>query len=84
MRSFRSIIFFLVFIDLPLETLEQRVLDMDSRGLVIDPGETFSDLFHQRLPLYQRFADLTVDGRDCSAETIAGRIEQLVCGRQSQ
>lgn len=64
----------IVFLDLPLEELTRRVRDMDTRGMVIDPGETFPDLFARRLPLYHRWTELTVDGRDKSVEELAAEI----------
>jgi shikimate kinase len=41
----------IVFLDIPLEDLMLRICDMDTRGMVIDPGETFPDLHARRLPL---------------------------------
>ena len=64
----------IVFIDLSLEELQRRVRDMDTRGMVIDPGESFADLFARRLPLYRRWAELTVDGRGRSVEELATEI----------
>lgn len=64
----------IVFLDLPLAELSRRVQDMDTRGMVIDPGESFADLFARRLPLYRRWAELVVDGRDKSVEELAGEI----------
>jgi shikimate kinase len=64
----------IVFLDLPLEELMLRVQDMDTRGMVIDPGETFPDLFARRLPLYRRCAELVVDGRAKSVEDLAAEI----------
>jgi shikimate kinase len=64
----------IVFLDTPLEELLLRVRDMDTRGMVIDPGETFPDLFARRLPLYRRWAELIVDGRDKSVEELAAEI----------
>jgi shikimate kinase len=64
----------IVFLDIPLEDLMLRICDMDTRGMVIDPGETFPDLFARRLPLYRRWAELIVDGRDKSVEELAAEI----------
>jgi len=64
----------IVFLDLPLEEMTLRVRDMDTRGMVIDPGETFADLFARRLPLYLHWSELTIDGRDKSVEELAGEI----------
>jgi shikimate kinase len=64
----------IVFLDLPLPALERRVRDMDSRGLVIDPGETFTDLYLRRLPLYRRWAEGVVEGEGKSVEAVAAEI----------
>jgi shikimate kinase len=64
----------IVFLDLPLEELARRVRDMDTRGMVIDPGETFSDLYARRLPLYRHWAELTVDNCGKSVEDLATEI----------
>lgn len=66
----------IVFLDLPLEELQRRVRDMDTRGMVIDPGETFADLFARRCPLYRRWAEITIDGRGRSVEELAAEIAE--------
>lgn len=72
----------LVFLDLPLDELQRRVRNMDSRGLVIDPGETFVDLYARRLPLYRQHAELTIHCGGLSQEEIAAAIERELCGVQ--
>ena len=70
----------LVFLDLPLPMLQQRIRNMDSRGLVIDPGETFAELYARRLPLYRRFAELTLPCGELAPEELAAAIENALCG----
>ena len=70
----------LVFLDLPLEILQQRVPNMDTRGLVIDPGETFDALYARRLPLYRRYAELSILCAELCQEEIAAAIEGALCG----
>lgn len=70
----------LVFLDLPLEILQQRVRNMDTRGLVIDPGETFDDLYVRRMPLYRQYAALTIPCAELSQEETAAAIEEKLCG----
>ncbi|MDH3454425.1 MAG: shikimate kinase [Desulfuromonadales bacterium] len=71
----------LVFIDIPLEELLDRVQDMDSRGLVIGPGETYQHLYAERQPLYKKYAEVTIAGGGLRVEAVAAAIEQSVCGR---
>jgi len=70
----------LVFIDIPLEELLGRVNDMDNRGLVIDPNETYENLYKERLPLYQKYAEVTIPGDGMTVEAVAAEIEKSVCG----
>lgn len=51
----------IVYLSLPLESLLARVTNLDSRGVVMAPGQSFAQLFDERRPLYERYADLTVD-----------------------
>lgn len=70
----------IVFIDIPLEILQQRVNDMDSRGLVIGAGESYEHLYNERQPLYKRYAEIIIPGEKMTVETVAATIEAQVCG----
>ena len=69
-----------VYLDLPLDELQRRVRNMDSRGLVIDPGETFANLYARRTPLYRQYAELTISCGGSTQEEIAAAIEGVLCG----
>ena len=71
----------LVFIDIPLEELLERVNDMDTRGLVIGPDETYEHLYEERQPLYRKYAEVTISGGGLRVEAVAAAIEQSVCGQ---
>jgi shikimate kinase len=71
----------LVFIDIPLIELQERVSDMDTRGLVIGPGESYEQLYIERQPLYKKYAEITISGSQLTVEAVAAAIEQQVCGR---
>ncbi|HET6429921.1 MAG TPA: shikimate kinase [Phycisphaerae bacterium] len=69
-----------VHLDLPLERIIERIEDLDVRGVVMEPGLTLADLHRQRQPLYQRYADLTVqcDGLT-QDQVVAEIIRKLGC-----
>jgi shikimate kinase len=69
-----------VHLDVPLDELQRRVRNMDSRGLVIDPGESFADLYARRAPLYRQYAELTIPCSGMTQEEIAAAIEGALCG----
>ena len=47
-----------VFLDVPLETIEERIARNPERGLAIAPGQTLRGLFEEREALYRRYAAL--------------------------
>ena len=49
-----------VFIDVPLTILRERIHNMDSRGIVLKPGQDFDALFQERWTLYHELADISV------------------------
>ena len=67
-----------VFLDVPLETLMQRVTDYEQRGVARRPGQSFASLFDERRELYLRYSDVTVDCRNLNHEqTLAAVRSQL-------
>lgn len=49
-----------VFMDVSLKALLERIGDLDKRGVSRDPGQTLADLLDERRPLYQQYADITL------------------------
>lgn len=64
----------IVFLDTDLATLEARVRDVATRGLAKRKDQSFADLFDERVPLYRRYAEVTVDCRGLTHEEVCGRI----------
>ncbi|PAV26845.1 shikimate kinase [Tamilnaduibacter salinus] len=60
-----------VFLNIPLATVRERIGDYSLRGLSKRPDQSLEALFDERLALYQRYADLTVDGE--------GRTQERIC-----
>ena len=51
-----------VFIDIDMTELPKRLhTDLFTRGVVIRSGSTLQDLYDERRPLYQKYADITVN-----------------------
>lgn len=49
-----------VYLCLSFEEMERRLGDLHARGVAIAPGSTLEDLYNQRVPLYEKYADITV------------------------
>ena len=65
-----------VFLDADLATLESRVNDFDTRGLAKHPDQSFSELFHERFPLYRKYAGLTIRCGDLTQAEVSKKIVQ--------
>jgi len=64
----------IVYLAVDLETLEERVKDLDTRGLAKRPDQSFSDLYEERTPLYRECADITIDCDRLTHEAVCARI----------
>lgn len=51
----------IVYLKLSYEAIEDRLGDLHARGVTIQPGWTLRDLYNERVPLYEKWADVTVD-----------------------
>lgn len=50
-----------IYLRLGFAELDRRITNLDSRGIAFAPGQGLREVYHQRAPLYERWADLTVD-----------------------
>jgi shikimate kinase len=75
-----------IFLDASLETLKNRIHNYETRGLAKRADQSFSDLFRERLELYNRYADIVVDSNDKSQEQVVDDIHnqlQLLMARHN-
>lgn len=50
-----------VYLSLPGEELQDRLGNLSERGVAIREGQTLESLLAERAPLYEKYADVTVD-----------------------
>ena len=70
-----------VYLDVPLPELEQRIHNLDCRGIAMEPGQTLADLMVLRAPLYSKYADLVIP---CPPGQSLDQTAQLVRARLSE
>lgn len=70
----------IVYLQLSYETVEARLSNLKERGVVLKKGYTLKDLYEERVPLYEKYADITVklDGQTVlqSVDAVAEAIKQ--------
>lgn len=67
----------ILYLRLPYEELNQRLCDIKGRGVVLKDGQTLRDLYEERVPLYEKYADITVDEYQLNVEQTIEKILEL-------
>ena len=63
-----------VYIRLPYDVIERRLSNLATRGVTLRDGQTLSDLYQERIPLYESEADIVFDASGCEIEETVSRI----------
>ena len=67
-----------VYLDVPMDIVLERIARNPDRGLAIAPGQTIEELFREREALYRRYATLSVEAFGVSpAESTRRVLEKL-------
>lgn len=67
-----------VYLEVPYKTIEKRLSDIKGRGVVLKEGQTLYDLYMERTPLYEKYADIRVnEGRLNVEQTVEVLIEKM-------
>lgn len=64
-----------IYLSLTYEEIQKRVTNIETRGIVLKKGNSLKDAFDERLPLYQRYADIVLD---CVNKDIESCVTQMV------
>lgn len=65
----------IVYLKLSYETIEKRLGDLKARGVALKDGFTLKDLYEERTPLYERYAEITVE---LDGKTIEQSVQAVV------
>lgn len=70
-----------VYLRTSFEEISKRISNFETRGIVVPEGETFRDVYDERVPLYEKYADLIVDTEAGdlweTVESISSRLEDI-------
>ncbi|MGD2063832.1 MAG: shikimate kinase [Nitrospirota bacterium] len=69
-----------IFLQVGVELLHQRLGDAAERGIVRAPGQSFDELYAERLPLYRRYADHTIACNGLDHEGVVAAVLQALDG----
>lgn len=49
-----------IYLELSYEELQRRLGDLRKRGVAFEEGQTLRDLYEERIPLYKKYADVSI------------------------
>lgn len=64
----------LVYLQLRYDEIERRIANISSRGIAMDKDQTLIALYSERVPLYEKHADITVN---CSGKDIEAIVTEI-------
>lgn len=67
-----------VYLHAHFDSISRRLTNPASRGLAIGPGQTLRDLYDERVPLYERYSQVTVSTNNASPDQACDTIMQCL------
>ena len=67
-----------VYLKLSYEDVKQRLGDLKDRGVALKDGMTLLDLYNERVPLYEKYADVTIDETGKTLGTCVDELRKIM------
>lgn len=67
----------IVYLSLPLAQIRKRLGNLDERGVTLRAGQDLTALYEERIPLYEKYADITVNCENLSIREIVEKIAAM-------
>lgn len=67
-----------VYLKLSYQDVKHRLGDLTDRGVALKDGMTLLDLYNERVPLYEKYADITIDETGKSSGKIVDELRRLM------
>ena len=61
-----------IYLQLELPALSRRLGSLKKRGVVLKEGQTLKDLYEERIPLYEKYADIIINEHHCTIQKTVG------------
>lgn len=63
-----------IYLEVSYDIIRKRLADIKGRGVVLKDGQTLKDLYEERIPLYEQYADVVVSEQDLNVEQTVEKI----------
>ena len=68
----------IIYLKLPYNILDERLENIKGRGVVLKDGQGLHDLYEERIPLYEKYADIVIDEEGLSVEENIEKILEVL------
>jgi shikimate kinase len=69
-----------VYLHAAYEEIEKRLKNITTRGIVMRKGSALKDVYDERVPLYMKYADITIDCTGSNIEQCVNAITEKIKG----
>lgn len=66
-----------VYLKLSFEEVRARLGDIKDRGVAVKDGMTLLDLYHERIPYYEKYADITIEEAGKTAGAVVDELRAM-------
>ena len=64
-----------VYLKISFDEMEKRLRNITTRGIVLSRGETLYEMYNERVPLYEKYAGITID---CEREDFEMIVKKII------
>ena len=68
----------IIYLKLPYNILDERLENIKGRGVVLKDGQGLHYLYEERIPLYEKYADIVIDEEGLSVEETIEKILEVL------
>lgn len=72
-----------MYLKLSYESIADRLGDLNERGVAVRDGQTLKDLYEERIPYYEKYADIVIDCEDKMIRDIVSEIALTIRGGET-
>jgi shikimate kinase len=63
-----------IYLKISFEEMARRLSNIRTRGIVLRAGESLSDMYNERIPLYETYADITIECSGTEFESVIDNV----------
>ena len=67
-----------VYLEIAYEEMEARLKNITTRGILLLPGQSLREMYDERVPLYEKYADITVACSGEDLESVVGNVIEVL------